>query len=130
MERLQNNKSTLFLFFSFKLNISSIKIKNLLLLVIVLAIYASRYVPGKFSFLLLFPGLITICLGMVLLLILMGVLCAPWIWMYVSFPRLGKFPAIISSNKFSAPLFFFWDSCNKTVIIFDIVSDPLSLFLL
>ena len=37
-----------------------------------------------------------------LVLILMGVLCASWVWMSVSFLRLRKFSAIISSNKLSA----------------------------
>lgn len=35
--------------------------------------------------------------------ILMGVLYASWIWIFVCFPKLGKFSAIISSNKPSAP---------------------------
>ena len=35
--------------------------------------------------------------------ILFATLWASWIWTSVSFPRLGKFPAIISSNNFSAP---------------------------
>lgn len=40
--------------------------------------------------------------------------------MSVSIPRLGKFLAIISPNKFSAPPFlsFFWDSYN-TIVMFD-----------
>ena len=33
----------------------------------------------------------------------LGTLCASWIWISVSFPILGKFSAIVSSNKFSAP---------------------------
>ena len=72
-----------------------------------------------------FANLITICLCVgLLLLIWMGVLCASGIWMSVSFPRFGMFPAITSSNKFSSPfsLFFFWDFYN-TNNIFDGVSE-------
>ena len=55
-----------------------------------------------FSLSLIFVNLITICLGMFLLgLILYGTLCTSWIWVTVSFPKLGKFSAIISSNIFS-----------------------------
>ena len=67
-----------------------------------------------------------ICLRVYLLLwILWAVLCASWIWISVSFPRLGKFSAIISSNKFSAPfsLSFFWDSYNTNAIMFDGVTE-------
>ena len=35
-------------------------------------------------------------------LLLMGVLCVSWIWMFISFLILGTFSAIIFSNKFSA----------------------------
>jgi len=35
-------------------------------------------------------------------LTLFGILCASWIWISVSLPRFGKFPTIISLNKFSA----------------------------
>ena len=53
---------------------------------------------------LLFGILITMCLGVDLLgLILLGVLSASWIWILVSFSRLGNFPTIIYSNRFSAP---------------------------
>ena len=43
--------------------------------------------------------------------------------MSASFPRLGKFSAIISSDKFSAPfsLFSFFDFCNVNVIPLDVV---------
>ena len=44
-----------------------------------------------------------------------GNLCASWIWISVSFPRLGKFSAIISSNKFSAA--FSLSSLSGTPII-------------
>ena len=47
---------------------------------------------------------IIICIGLNLLrFILFGDLCASWTWIPLSFPRLGKFSAIISSNRFSAP---------------------------
>lgn len=43
--------------------------------------------------------------------ILFGTLWDSWIWMPVSFLRLGKFLAIISSSKCSAPPFFFFLLC-------------------
>ena len=44
------------------------------------------------------------CLGVVLLgLILFETLCPSWTWLFVSFPRLGKFLASMFSNMFSAP---------------------------
>ena len=53
---------------------------------------------------LIFVTLITMCLGVVLFgLILFGTLCVSWTWMSVSFPSLGTFSAIMSSNMFSAP---------------------------
>ena len=63
-----------------------------------------------FSFLLLifshlsliFVSLITMCLVVFLLgFILLGTLCASWARLIISFPMLGKFSAIISSNIFS-----------------------------
>ena len=46
------------------------------------------------------------CLGVDLFrFILFWTLCASWTCMSVSFPGLGKFSAIISSNKFSASFF-------------------------
>ena len=49
--------------------------------------------------------LIVMCLGMGLFgLHFVGALCASCTWMYVSFLRLGKFLAILFSNKFSVPL--------------------------
>ena len=53
---------------------------------------------------LIFGILIEICLGVALfgfIFILLETLS--WTWMSVSFPGLGKFSAIIISNKFSAP---------------------------
>ena len=53
---------------------------------------------------LVFAILIIMCLGVDLFgFILFGTLCASSTWMSVSFSRLGKFSAIISSDKFSAP---------------------------
>ena len=45
--------------------------------------------------------------------------------MSVSFPRLGRFSAISSSNKFSVPLylFLFWNSYNTNAIMSDEVSE-------
>ena len=48
---------------------------------------------------LIFVSLITMCLSVFLLgFILPGTLCASWTWLIISFPMLGKFSAIISSN--------------------------------
>ena len=53
---------------------------------------------------LVFISLITICLSVFLLgFILPGILCVSWTWLTISFPMLGKFSAIISSNVFSGP---------------------------
>ena len=50
---------------------------------------------------LIFVSLITMCLSVFLLgFILPGTLCASWTWLTISFPMLGKFSAIISSNVF------------------------------
>ena len=38
--------------------------------------------------------------------ILYGTLCVSWTWVTISFPMLGKFSTIISSNIFSDPFFF------------------------
>ena len=47
--------------------------------------------------------------------ILFGTLCASWTWMPVSCSGLGKFLAIISSNKFSVPFYlFFWDLYRRS----------------
>ena len=59
---------------------------------------------SNFSLSLIFVNLITVCLGVFLLgFILPGTLCASWTWVTVSFPRLGKFLTVISSNIFSGP---------------------------
>ena len=65
------------------------------------------------------------CLGVVLFwLILFATVCAFWTWMSVSFPRLGKFPTIMSSNMFSVlpptptP---FWDPYNVNVSMLYVV---------
>ena len=50
---------------------------------------------------LIFVNLVTMCLNVFLLgFILPGTLCAPWIWLTVSFSMFGKFSAIIFSNIF------------------------------
>ena len=57
-----------------------------------------------FSLSLIFGNLITLCLVMFLLgFILYGTRCASWTWVAISFPMLGKFLTIISSNIFSGP---------------------------
>ena len=61
-----------------------------------------------FSLYLVFDSLINMCLGVFLLgFILYRTLCASWTWLTISFPMLGKFSTIISSNIFSDPFFFF-----------------------
>ena len=47
------------------------------------------------------------CIGVFLLgFVVHWALCASWIWVTISFPKLGKFLTIISSNIFSDPFFF------------------------
>ena len=54
---------------------------------------------------LIFVSLITMCLSVFLLgFVLPRTHCASWTWLTISFPMLGKFSAIISSNIFSDPL--------------------------
>jgi len=68
------------------------------------------------SLCLIFVSLISMCLGMFLLgSILYEALWAFWTWLTISFPVLGKFSTIISSNIFSYPLFF--SSSSGTPII-------------
>ena len=53
---------------------------------------------------LIFVFLIMMCLGLLLFgLIPYGTLFASWTWVTVSFPKLGRFSAVISSNIFSGP---------------------------
>ena len=57
---------------------------------------------NNFSLSLIFANFITMCLGMFLLgFILYGIICASWTQVAISFPMLGKFSTIISSNIFS-----------------------------
>ena len=67
-----------------------------------------------FSLNVIFVSLINRCLGVFFLgFILYGTLCASWTWVTVSYPMLGKFSTIISSNIFS----FFFSSSSGTPII-------------
>ena len=71
---------------------------------------------NMFSLYLIFDSLINMCLGMFLLgFILYGTHCAPRTWLAISFPILGKFSTIISSNIFSVP-FFFSSSSGSPII--------------
>ena len=55
---------------------------------------------------LIFVSLITMCLGVLLIgFILTGTLYISWTLLIISFPMLGKFSTIISSNIFSGPFF-------------------------
>ena len=66
------------------------------------------------------------CLGMFLLgFILYETLFASWTLVIISFPMLGKFSTIVSSNSFSDPffLFFFWDSYNSNIDVFSVVPE-------
>ena len=51
---------------------------------------------------LILVSLITMCLGVFLFGFIL-ILCASWTWSTISFPVLGKFSAIISSNIFLGP---------------------------
>ena len=68
-------------------------------------------------------SLINRCLGMFHLgFILFGTLWVSWTWVSISFSILGKFSAIISSSIFSCP-FFFWDTYDSNVGVFNIVPE-------
>ena len=69
------------------------------------------------SLCLIFVSLIIMCLGVFCLgFILFGTLWVSWTWLATSFPILGKFSTIISSNIFSCP-FFLSSSSSGTAII-------------
>ena len=71
---------------------------------------------NNFSLSLIFAYLITMQLSVFLLgFIMTGTLCASWTWVAISFPMLGKFSTIISSNIFSGP--FFLSSPSGTPIM-------------
>ena len=71
---------------------------------------------NTFSLSLIFATLITMCLGVFLLgFIVYGTLCASWTWLAISFPMLGKFSTIMSSNIFSGP--FSLSSPSRTPIL-------------
>ena len=81
---------------------------------------------NNFSLSLIFVSLITMCLSVFLLeFILTGPLCASWTWVALSFPVLGKFSTIISSNICSGlfSLSSFWDPYNVNVGAFNIVPE-------
>ena len=56
--------------------------------------------------------------------LLPGTLYASWTLLIISFPMLGKFSAIISSNVFSGPFpLFFWYPYNASVCTFNVASE-------
>ena len=68
------------------------------------------------SLCLIFVNLINMCLGVFHFgFVLFGSLWVSWIWVAISFPILGKFSTIISSNIFSRP--FFLSSSSGTPMI-------------
>ena len=74
---------------------------------------------------LIFVILVIICLGVLLFgLFLYGTLCTSWTWVLVSFTRLGKFSANMSSNMFSDPfslsIFSVWDLFNGNISVLDV----------
>ena len=77
------------------------------------------------SLCLVFVNLINMCPGVFHLgFIFLGTLWDSWTWVAISFPFLGKFSTIISSNIFSWSfffVFFFWDSYDLNVGAFNIV---------
>ena len=85
----------------------------------------SRVAFHNFSFSLIFVSLITVCLSVFLLgFFLPWTLFASWTWVAISFPMLGKFSTIISSNIFLVlSLFSFWDPYNANVGVFNVVPE-------
>ena len=70
---------------------------------------------------LIFVSLITVCVSVFLCgFILPEILCTSWTWLTISFPTLGKFLAIISSNVFSDPSF--WDPYHVNFGAFNVIS--------
>ena len=64
------------------------------------------------------------CLGVFSFgLIPFGTLSDSWTWVAISFPILGKFSTIISSIFSWLSVFFFWDSYDLNVGVFDIVPE-------
>ena len=58
------------------------------------------------------------CLGVGLFgFIFLGIPCASWTWMSVSFAKLGKFSDIISSSRFSVPFSLSLFSSSGTLVI-------------
>ena len=71
---------------------------------------------------LIFINLITMCLSVFLLgFILPGPLYASWALLAISFPVLGKFSVITTSNNSPGPVFSFWDPYNVNDAVFNIV---------
>jgi len=79
---------------------------------------------------LFFVIFVSMCLDVFLLVVLLpGTICASWTWLTISFPLLGKFSDIMSSNIFLGPFslslffFFFWDPYDANVGAFKVVPE-------
>ena len=64
---------------------------------------------------LVFVNLITVCLGVSLWVSPALDVCASWTWLTISFPMLGTFSAITSSNIFSGPFYLLLLSCVRSL---------------
>ena len=77
-----------------------------------------------FSLYLIFVSLINMRLSVLLLGFILYGICASWTWVTLSFPILGKFLAITSSNIFSGP--FPFSSSSRTPIMWMLIHLMLS----
>jgi len=90
--------------------------------------YFSFAAFNTFSLYSVFVSFLNMGLGMFLLAFtLYGTLCASWTWVAISFPKLGKFLNVVSSDIFLRPylflFFFFWDPYNFNIGAFNTVTE-------
>ena len=88
---------------------------------------ASLFITRCFSFanfkiIFVFNHLLIVFIDVNLFVFILLGLCASWTWMSVSFPRLEKFSAIISSVFFFPlfSLFLFWEPYNMNANTLDV----------